>query len=59
MKWPIVASGKDDDYTMQPLTKTPKKPAAQTGTTWHCPCGKTVLYTIKYCPNCGKPGMFS
>lgn len=48
---------KDDDI-LKPLAKTPKKPAIQTKTTWHCPCGKTVLYTIKYCPNCGNAGLF-
>lgn len=52
-----IAAAKDDDI-LKPLAKTPKKPALQTGTTWRCSCGKTVLYTIKYCPNCGNAGLF-
>lgn len=64
--WTIIveplAAVKDDDYLMKPLTKTAmakKPPALQTGTTWQCQyCGRTVLYTHKFCAACGNPGIF-
>lgn len=57
--WKALAADNPDDRLLKPMSKTAKKPAAVlTPTTWHCPCGKTVLYTIKYCPNCGSPGIF-